>query len=278
MSAASASSCAVLYSMPVSILPTPIRYLTVLVFIAGCGGNSPTGPSPTPASPATFSGSVTDTITGAPVSGFTALVFGSRLTVSAPGYVTRETRAGASSVDLIPEAGFDLDFYRQLARGSLDGTMRGLRPIPMAPSIHMQTTGLTAANIAALEQAARAVVPAMTGGRFELQAWTLVDSGGTGSPSAIVVNIVNDSEACGRAAFGTVWLNIASRCGFGGFAAYPGVLAHELGHVLGFGHVDRPGHMMRSGYESAQPTEIERRHAAIAYKRPAGNRDVDVDP
>ncbi len=26
------------------------------------------------------------------------------------------------------------------------------------------------------------------------------------------------------------------------------------------------------------PTEIERRHGAIAYRRPRGNHDVDLDP
>ena len=248
--------------------------------LIGCGSDrSPVGPSPLPA-PATFTGSVTDTVTGAPVAGFTALVAGSRLTVSAPGYVTRETRASAPSVDIIPEVGFDLEFYRQLARGAMEGQMHGLKVLWQSPNIYLQTDGLSPSNVAALEQAARAVVPAMTGGRFQVQVWETGQGRRQPLPGWIAVAIVNnDSEACGRGlAGGSVMLNISAHCQFQGYAVYPGVLAHEIGHVLGFEHVDRPGSMMRSGYESAQPTDLERRHASIAYHRPRGNNDIDVDP
>lgn len=227
---------------------------------AACGSErSPVGPTPTPG-PGSFTGSVTDTITGAPVSGFSALIAGGRLTVSAPGYVTRETRANASSVDLIPEAGFDLDFYRQFARGAVDGPIEALRVLSRPPSIYLQTAGLSASNVAALEQAARAVVPAMTGGRFQVQAWETGDSARAESAGWVVVDVVNDDSPCGRAATGAtaghVWLNITARCRFGGFVAYPGILAHELGHSLGFRHVDRPGHMMRSGYEADRKSVV----------------------
>lgn len=252
------------------------------LLLAGCGSDrSPLGPTPSPAPPATFSGSVTDTVTGAPVAGFTALVAGSRLTISAPGYVTRETRSNATSVDIIPEAGFDLGFYRQLARGALDGPMDPLRVLSRAPSVYLQTAGVPASDVSALEQAALAIVPAMTGGRFQLQAWEVGAGTRPESVGWIVVDIVNDDSPCGRSATGApaghVWLNIARQCQHAGYTAHPGVLAHELSHSLGFRHVDRPGSLMRSGYEVSQPSELERRHAAIAYHRTAGNRDVDVD-
>jgi hypothetical protein len=87
------------------------------------------------------------------VAGFTATVSGARLTVSAPGYVTRETRFGATNVDLIPEAGFELTFYRQFVRGAMDGTLYPNLRLMENPSIYMEvegTKGLSAPTAARL--------------------------------------------------------------------------------------------------------------------------------
>lgn len=252
--------------------------LCVLLLLAGCGGG-PTGPGPLPPPPPpTFTGTVTNTVTGAAVSGFTATISNGRLTVSAPGYVTRETSSSRSTVDLIPEAGFDLAFYRQMAR---DGAMlRPLRVLSSAPSVYLQTTGLSAANVLALEVAARSAVNEFTGGRFNVTAW---ETGETARPPSfgwIVVDIRNSAEACGTAEIGEpaghIWLNVASRCAFGGFAVYPGVLAHELGHALGFTHVTNPTALMFDGFTGSM-SAAERHHGAIAYARSRGNRDVDID-
>lgn len=85
---------------------------------------------------------------------------------------------------------------------------------------------------------------------------------------------------CGRATVGAsagqVWL-------YGGpYCRTEAVLAHEIGHPLGFFHVDIPGSMM-SPYQGAgpandAPTERERYHAALAYARVPGNQDIDRDP
>jgi hypothetical protein len=264
--------------------PSTLAVLLVAVALVGCGSErSPLGPTPTPSpAPATFSGSVTDTVTGAPVAGFTALVSGSRLTVSAPGYVTRETRAGASSVDIIPEASFDLEFYRQFARGTLEDPMQPLRVLAQAPSLYLQTAGLSTATISALEQAARGVVPAMTGGRFTVTAWETGTNLRSDAYGWIVIELVNDPTAnCGRsnvgAVAGHVWLNRADRCSFDQYS--PTALAHEIGHALGFFHVASPDALMfaHPAFGRIAPSDIERRHAAIAYHRQAGNRDIDVD-
>ena len=60
-------------------------------------------------------------------------------------------------------------------------------------------------------------------------------------------------------------------------------MAHELGHALGFFHVDRRGALMSPQQDWSLPSndtplEIERHHAALAYARQPGNQDVDRDP
>jgi hypothetical protein len=96
------------------------------------------------------------------------------------------------------------------------------------------------------------------------------------------VELVNDGGLCGRANVGVpghVWLNLHSQCAREGFAVYPPLFAHELGHALGFTHVTRTDALMHTPMTQGvrSPPALERHHAAIAYKRQAGNRDVDVD-
>lgn len=248
---------------------------------AGCG-HSPTSPDPPP--PVGFAGTVTDTLSGAPVVGFTATMSAGRVTVSAPGYVTHANVRNAATIDVIPESGFDVEFYRQFARGTLDGPIQPLRVLSAAPSIYLQTAGLTAANVAALEQAARAVVPALTGGRFQVQAW---ETGAEARPEHtgwIVVELVTEPESnCGRSLVGTpaghIWLNTAPKCARNGsIVGTPNLFAHEIGHALGFTHVDRSDALMYPVVAATAPSDLERRHAAIAYARPRANTDLDSDP
>lgn len=268
-----------------------MRYalLLALLFLPACGGSSsPTSPSPAPSpspGPTRISGTITDTLTGASVGTFSseAATFPARVSVSAAGYVTRETwvRSASPTVDLIPESSFNLGFFRQFARGSLEGSVQPLRVLSQAPNIYLQTAGLSASHVAALEAAAREVVPALTGGKFQVQAW---DTGeGTRPPTNgwIVISRIDEPTGCGRATVGSpagqIWIN------FGNDRCDPGLLStlrHELGHALGFYHVEEAGSLMKipRPVTDNQPTALERRHAAIAYHRSAGNQDVDVDP
>jgi Matrixin len=260
--------------------------LPLVSLLVGCGGeNAISGPSPTP-SPASWSGTVTDTVTGAPVIGWSAAIRQpGRVTLSAPGYVTRETRTSATTVDLIPEAGFDLGFYRQLARGAQEGRMDPLRVLSQAPSIYLQSTALKPSTVAAYEQAARAVIPALTGGRLSLAAWETGSEARALQAGWIMVELINDeTKSCGEAligaAAGQMWINTATKCHRNGdIVGTPTLFAHELGHALGFWHVERSDALMAPllSRPVSLPTDIERQHAAIAYARRAGNEDLDRD-
>lgn len=270
-----------------------IRHALIVALVCllpGCGGSSPTSPSPTP-QPTHISGTITDTMSGASVGNFSAdaMVFPAKVTVSSAGYVTRETwvRSASPTVDLIAEAGFDLSFYRQLARNTLEGSMQPLTVRADAPRIYLQTAGLSAANVAALEQAARVTVPALTGGRFDVVAWETGPDVRAPQTGWITAELVDEptGAACGRGQVGSptprIFLNIAARCASRGNRVDPSVLAHEIGHTLGFWHVDMPGALMNSNghvFGSVVITDLERRHAALAYHRQAGNLDVDSDP
>lgn len=211
--------------------------------------------------------------------------------IAAPGYRTRETRLSAGravTVDLIATAApFSSIFYGQLVRNVLEETTPDVvRTLPASPALYLQTTGLSSANIDHLVAAAREIVPMMTGGRLTL---TTVETGTEFKPARagwIVTEIINEGESgiCGRATVGAVsgriWLNIGEpRCALGADAISPIAFRHEMAHALGFFHIDVPNSLMhhRGNFGPGLPTDSERYHAAIAYRRQAGNRDPDND-
>jgi matrixin len=246
------------------------------------------------------SGPITDTLTGGIVGHLQQEVdrLPTLLPVSVPGYVTREAWIITTSptVDLIPEARFDLAFYRQLARADFDGLQENLQPLwvlPQAPSFYMEVDGdkgLPRSVAERLEAVARRVVPALTGGRFQVTRWETGPAPRAPQRGWVMIERNDDLAGpdvppnyvvCGRARVGAeagqIWLHGDQVC------RIEPVFAHELGHALGFFHVSRRGAMMYP-YEVAQdsaadsPIEAERLAGAIAYARPRGNRDIDVDP
>jgi len=254
-----------------------------LFVLAACGSN-PSGPTPVPPASITVQGTLTDTVSGAVLGSFTQTVAAlpALIDVSASGHLPRRARITSDrpTVDLIPDAApFDLTFYRQLVRGSLDGPLQPVRVLTSSPSIYLQRTGLSDATVAALEQAARAVVPALTGGRLQVAAWETGETARSLQNGWIMVELVNDSANCGRALIGAVagriTLNVAERC-LRNDTIVPAVFQHELGHSLGLWHVS-DGLMRNPTFTNATVTEAERYHAAIAYARSAGNIDVDQD-
>ena len=272
-----------------------MRYLLTLplaLFMVACGSSpsSPSGPSSQSSGPVTVSGTLTDTATGQPIGSFSQTVndLPAQVTLEHPGYVTRQTwlESAAPRVDLFPEAGFDLGLYRQLARGELEGgSLLPLRVLTQAPAFYLQTAGLSAANVAALEAAARAATPAFTGGQFQVTTWETGAEARTPRAGWISAEQTTDPAAtCGLALIGAsagrITLSTLAGCGDGTHTSAPGVFVHEIGHALGFFHVASPGAIMLPlvSRGSTLPSDRERQHAAFAYARLPGNTDIDSDP
>jgi hypothetical protein len=248
-------------------------------------------PAPVPPSSTAIDGTITDTVTGAPVGRFTqtAASLPVRVTVSATGYITRETvvRSASPTVDLFPEGAFDLAFYRQLVRDDFQRNRGDMEPswvLEQAPSFYLEVEGAkgVSADVGArLEAVARRTVPALTGGKFHVTRWETGPTPRAPQPGWIVIERADlGRDVCGRAtvgaASGQIWLHSDNSCNL------YGVFAHEIGHALGFFHVNSPSALMypqaRRSNISDTPIERERDHAAFAYKRPRGSRDIDVDP
>lgn len=278
--------------------------IALLALLAGCSGStSPTSPSsppapsaPRPAPAPSFSGTVTDTVTGAPIIGFSAVLSGSRLTVSAPGYITRET-TNRGAVDLIRDAApFDATFYRHFVRNGLDapGAPEPLRRQRQAPRIYIRTiddTGaaIDAASLAVVRNAiGSGLVQALSGGTMGVAGVEEGTDSRVGDSGWITVRWVSSlpDSRCGQASVGGDWIELlyaAGRCTCSaGARTYPRLVKHELGHAMGFYHTDNRGDVMHNASSGNDcdnnPSNRERYHAAIAYKRPVGNRDPDVDP
>ena len=220
----------------------------------------------------------------------TATAFPAQVTVSAPGYISRQAWVTNANprVDLFPERDFDLNFYRQLTRNGLDrgtGPLQPLFVLTQAPAFYMEVEGAKGFSVQVartLEQLARRLVPELTGGRFQVTRWETGPTARARQAGWIVIERRDEQDVCGRALVGAVDGQILLDGDLQCFRI-ESTFAHELGHALGFFHVDRPGSMMypygeRPDQSSTDAlTSQERHHARLAYLRPRGNMDIDVD-
>jgi len=202
----------------------------------------------------------------------------------------------AVDVDAIGLGGlFDMGFYRQMVRDDFDfpGSLRPIRRWTKAPSIYLRTVDDTGATIdartmASTEAALRESVPAWTAGTFNVA--TLERGTDTRERQAgwITVRWFVDASVgkCGNADVavegGTIDLYPRvprCRCD-GGPEIRPRLVRHEVGHAMGFWHTASNDDLMNQTMWTCdlQPTARERYHASIAYARPVGNSDPDIDP
>ena len=300
--------------------------LLALLAAGGCGGGGdgsgapapPVSPAP-PSASATYRGVLTATVTGAPVPGATLTaggvsarsgaggVFGltlppgdHRVTISAPGFVSRTTtiRApnDAAALDVIPapEGGlWNLAFYRELVRdGAGGGALRPLTRWDAEPEFFIDTrpeptTGdaIPEETVAFVREAIGVTVKLLTDGQFTGERVTATDSPpADGTPGTVVLrwNTAEVAkEAQGAAAFAH---RVGGPSNFVVFRHFEETYAvhHEIGHVLGLYHPvggKHPSHMWFNGeLEPPHFTKWDIFHARVLYSRPSGNTDVDVDP
>jgi len=300
--------------MPVRLLAC----LLAAGVLAGCASDTPTGPSsgrPGSASAVTLTGHVTATNGNQPLAGLAVDVSGrttvtdaagsftvtsvpsglQRVTLAGSGIIPRSVlvAAGANvAIDAISTAGFDLAFYRMLVRNSLESaTLEPLRRWPAAPSIYLRTiradgVAIDAAMLNTVDAVIREAMPQWSGfspaaivrgtdsmsGR---EGWVTVFWPGVAGATCGVSHVATSGGSL------QLYVPTPTACGCDGTARIrPGVIRHELGHVMGFRHTDNPADVMyRASTTCDQAISArERAAAAIAYRRPEGNTDPDSDP
>ena len=224
------------------------------------------------------------------------------VTISASGFVTRKAwldwqfgnRAGVT-LDLIRDAApFSMDFYNEIARGTFDDEQAPwpLLRLPAAPTFYVKTVDQNGRAVepevlsVVLDAIGRAV-PAYSGGRFAAS----IETGGASRVPRdgwVTVNIIRDAEddeTCGLAYIGRLAGEITLHndiCSCGSVKIPGSVVMHEVGHALGFFHVDDTDSVMYPiiprRCPPGKPSEAELYHAAIAYSRPRSNTQPDDDP
>jgi hypothetical protein len=191
------------------------------------------------------------------------------------------------AVDAIALDGtFDLSFYQALVRDRLESP--GLQPLrrwTTHPNIYLQTGVATAQTLNLVDSVVRQSVSGWTSGRLEVATVERGSGSRVGQAGWLTVlfSQETDNGRCGLADIGqsggmitlysanpNCWCNgqIRSR-----------TVRHEVGHAMGFYHTGDPADLMHrvAGQCDQLPSAREVYHAAIAYSRPVGNRDPDMD-
>ena len=225
-----------------------------------------------------------------------------KLSISGSDLLTREVwvtwqqgpRTGVTLDAIRNRPPFSLEFYRQFVRGTYDngGPYANFRWMD-APSFYVRTVDQNGRPVepevlAVVREGLGRAVREFSGGRF---AGATVETGtdsraqATGWINVDIRRDPNERTTCGFARVGAnpgsiTFNNDVCSCGSN---KIPGALVlHEVGHAMGFFHVPDRNSVMYPYLPGNCPAGVlspaEKYHAAIAYSRPRGNLDPDIDP
>jgi hypothetical protein len=251
--------------------------VALLVVLAGCGGGpgAPTPPVQAPPAP-TFRDGWTEAPVSASISP-AAPVLGSRVTVTAPGYLTREALFDGGPLYLWPqdEAYVRALVYNEFVPGGRLSRWAAGFTITASAELLADPRVRPVLEAAAAEAGACTGLPVTVGAAGTVS--VELDASLVGQVAGRTINSFrgNSNEIVGARMLFADRDNLT-----GQGAANDNTLLHELGHVLGLGHV-AGGVMESSGaraYQDRRFNDAERTALKLMYRwRRPGNLAPDRD-
>jgi hypothetical protein len=200
-------------------------------------------------------------------------------------------------VDLISlSSPFSLKFYRELARDAQE-TPGALKPLELwpggNPNVYVRTVDQNGDAIAqevldGVYDTIPGAVSDWTNGKLSVATLEHGPAARQRQDGWIIVTFVRQQsggDICGQSYIGELagmiqFVDGACTCGSNSVPRQ--VVAHEVGHAMGFFHVSDPGSLMypqaSGNCANVTPSAAERFHSAIAWSRVPGNTDPDLDP